>query len=96
MAASKKTPRKTLESFFKAGEIPLEENFADLIASGLNQVDDGIEKSISDPLKIQSGQDDPQEVLRFYTDLKGDSKWTISLKNGLNIGNSQHIFIMLF
>lgn len=98
--AGTQTSRNNLESFFKAGEIPREENFADLIASGINQKDDGLSKSLIDPLMLQAGQGGAnsaqEEVLRLYSDLNDIPHWVFSMKpkpesgkRGLNISNGE-------
>ena len=77
-----KTSREILKEYFRAGKIPLQEHFFDLIASGINQEDDGLGKSKFDPLKITVAQDEKQpaeEVLKFYSGFDAEADWTINL-----------------
>jgi hypothetical protein len=73
--------RNTLKRFFTKGAIPSQENFADLIESAINQVDDGIAKLPNDSLQINA-TGPGENVLNFYR--KGDSKpaWALSLNSG--------------
>ena len=69
--ADKKT-RTDLGLLFSSGKIPTQNNFADLIESGINQKDDGLQKEKDTPLKIQSpnaaGIDAkaPKDLILFY------------------------------
>jgi len=49
-----KRNRKTLKNFFGKGALPTQENFADLIDSSLNLVDEGFDKSAEKGLEISS------------------------------------------
>jgi hypothetical protein len=87
--------RTTLKGFFTKGAIPSQENFADLIDSAMNQIDDGISKLPNDPLRINaSGQG--ETVLNFYEKTTDSNPvWALSLnsgdassKAGLNVSSS--------
>lgn len=87
--------RDDLKGYFNTGDIPTESQFADLIESTLNKVDDGIGKQSDGTLTVQViSTDDYKKVL--YLARKGeDPTWTLSLSqpgagalpdNGLGIG----------
>ena len=57
--------RTELKGYFRKGAIPTESNFADLIDSGLNQLDDGVFKNPNDPLSIRAVGAE-QSLLNFY------------------------------
>ena len=69
--------RKTLREFFKAGQLPTEEHFGDLIDSMLNMKDEGFRKSPLNGLEVAAaaGQD---ALLSFYRDRQpGDARWAL-------------------
>ena len=78
------TSRNALKGYFKTLSTPTEGQFAELIDSAPNIKDDGLEKTASTPLKIQTGIDDPlQQVVAFYksfADKDPSADWTIQLK----------------
>lgn len=59
------TDRSTLKNYFKNGLIPDESQFAEMIDSGVNTVEDGLQKSVSEPLKVESGMVS-QELIHLY------------------------------
>src|SRR5258708_3670102 len=68
------TNRNDLKQYFQKGKIPTEAQFAALIDSGINQLDDGIGVSGSDPLTIlplASRQDGA--LLRFARAVKNNA-----------------------
>jgi microcystin-dependent protein len=86
--ADKKT-RVDLENLFSSGKIPTQSNFADLIASGVNQKDDGLQKATDTPLKIQApvtveaDAKAPKDLILFYDKLEDDAaKWRIGTRSG--------------
>ncbi|MEM7370298.1 MAG: tail fiber domain-containing protein [Bacteroidota bacterium] len=85
--ADKRT-RSYLENLFSSGKIPTEENFADLIASNANMVDDGVRKASDTPLEIQApttpvNAGNPLNVLRIFDSFQQDtSVWNMSLRSG--------------
>ncbi len=84
--ADKRT-RLTLQRLFAAGRIPLEEDFADLFASSLNQLDDGIRKEADQALKLKiPANAGPKEILLLYEDFNTDPLWKMQIRNtGLEI-----------
>lgn len=100
--ADKKT-RVDLEILFSSGKIPTQSNFADLIASGVSQKDDGLQKASDTPLKIQAPvtvETDakvPKDLILFYDNIEDDAaKWRIGIRSGgLEIGRgTQSDFII--
>lgn len=74
--------RNTLRSYFLKNKIPTEANFADLIKSSLNQIEDGICKPAGDPLSIVATGDaaSPQKLINFYGNLSdSDPSWTMQM-----------------
>jgi hypothetical protein len=72
-----------IKSWFKTNSIPKEKDFADLIDSGINKDDDGIERESGGGIHI-TGSGDTQEVLSFSrSDNPKQSPWKINL-NPLN------------
>lgn len=84
--ADKRT-RLTLQRLFAAGRIPLEEDFADLFASSLNQLDDGIRKEADQALKLKiPATVGPKEILLLYEDFDTNPLWKMQIRNtGLEI-----------
>ncbi len=92
-----KRKRGELQTYFLRNLVPTQDNFADLIESGLNQVDDGIVKTDGGPVALQA-QGEHKEVLHFYkTSITADPNpaWKINLNptsaSGLNISNTTDI-----
>ncbi|MGC2237438.1 MAG: tail fiber domain-containing protein [Pyrinomonadaceae bacterium] len=86
--ADKKT-RVDLEILFSSGKIPTQSNFADLIASGVSQKDDGLQKASDTPLKIQApvtvetDAKTPRDLILFYEKIEDDAaKWRMSIRSG--------------
>ena len=84
MADEKSTGRLSLAAFFQAGDIPEERHFTALIHSGINQVDDGLTKSPTDPLRVQAPinrSGDSTNLLELFEDnLNGTPNWSVSLR----------------
>jgi len=74
--------RSELAEFFKKGLTPTEGNFKDLIYSGLNMADDGIQRVGGRSVAIQAGGA-AQEILSFYITDPTQPSWVIS-QNPLN------------
>ncbi|SDU58340.1 hypothetical protein [Desulfobacula phenolica] len=72
-----KKNRETLKKYFKKGSLPSEQEFAYLIDSMLNTIDDGFEKTKQEGLKISSlGNSDT--LAGFYRDIEKKSPiWSI-------------------
>lgn len=66
-----KQDRTTLKKFFREGALPNSENYADLIDSVINQVDDGFEKSTIDGLQLNSLGNE-KRVLSLYEGLDAE------------------------
>lgn len=76
--------RTELKGYFRKGAIPTESNFADLIDSGLNQLDDGVFKNPNDPLSIRAVGPE-QSLLNFYRlDDQGKDQLSWSFKQNPN------------
>jgi hypothetical protein len=83
-----KRNRADLAGYFVRNAIPTEANFSDLIASGLNQRDDGIAKPADGPISLQ-GVDERglRRVLNVYQDFSDDMpQWTLSVQGADNVG----------
>ncbi|MFK7787146.1 MAG: hypothetical protein AB8B56_18640 [Crocinitomicaceae bacterium] len=74
--------RTELKQFFKSNDKPTEEEFAELINSSINQAEDGIAKTVGNPLAIQA-EGEPvgdQGMLDFYSRFADDNpQWSINL-----------------
>jgi hypothetical protein len=82
MPNSNSKSRQDLRSRFVRNAIPSETDFADLIAAGLNQADDGVLKLPDQPLGLVRQKPD-QPVLRFYADPAAEgSAWQLQLGSG--------------
>ena len=57
--------RITLKNFFRKGSVPTETNFADLIDSSINIVEDGIGRSVEDGFRI-APMGYSKRLLSFY------------------------------
>jgi hypothetical protein len=82
--ADKKT-RTNLENHFASGKIPTESNFAELIASGINQIDDGLQKAAETPLSIRTRapSDVPRDMILLFEDFQQPIPlWRIRLRSG--------------
>ncbi len=68
--------RGTLKNYFNEGDVPTEDQFADLINSTLNQLGDKLVKQEDKPLKIGAHGDDASQkaVLHFHSEWKLDEK----------------------
>lgn len=74
--------RITLKNFFRKGSVPTETNFADLIDSSINIVEDGIGRSVDDGFRI-SPMGYSKRLLSFYENSqKSKPDWFISLNDG--------------
>jgi hypothetical protein len=87
-----KKNRDALKGYFKKGDIPTQEQFADLIDSMLTQDDDNISKLPNDPLRITASGAE-EKLLNFYrVGEDGNPTWQIKLnlggKSGLSIGDA--------
>ena len=78
----KQRNRASLDAFFVKNAIPSESNFSDLIASGLNQRDDGIAKPPDGPISLQGAESrGVRRVLDLYRDFSDDiPSWTLSVQ----------------
>ncbi len=76
-----KKNRETLKKYFKKGSLPSEQEFAYLIDSMLNTIDDEFEKTKEEGLKISSlGSSDT--LAGFYRDIEKKSPiWSIEFKD---------------
>ncbi len=76
--------RQSLKNLFSKGRRPDESNFASLIDSMVNRVDDGISKNIKDGLILSPEGDESSRLVSFYDNILDPApKWGVSLdKNG--------------
>ena len=82
--------RITLKNFFRKGSVPTETNFADLIDSSINIVEDGIGRSVEDGFRI-APMGYSKRLLSFYENSqKSNPDWFISLNDGNSKGLSFH------
>ena len=82
--------RITLKNFFRKGSVPTETNFADLIDSSINIVEDGIGRSVEDGFRI-APMGYSKRLLSFYENSqKSTPDWFISLNDGSSKGLSFH------
>ncbi|MBT8340074.1 MAG: hypothetical protein HKP58_04360 [Desulfatitalea sp.] len=73
-----KANRSTLKNYFKKGHMPSGQQFADLIDSMLNMVDEGFDKSPADGLKVsQLGENTALMSFYHHTDLNRPI-WTLT------------------
>lgn len=79
-----KKNRKTLKAYFKKGSLPSEQQFASLIDSMLNTIDDGLAKNSEDGLKIASiGNSD--KLVGFYKNIEMKSAiWSMEFDGSDN------------
>ncbi len=78
-----KRPRSALKTYFAKNAIPTEQQFAQLIDSGINQRDDGVYKNAGDPLSIEAAGDDTslKRAVNFYLSFAdADPAWSVALK----------------
>lgn len=71
--------RTTLKNYFKAGSLPSQASFENLIDSQINKIDDGFSKTRKDGLMISSigGTD---SLLSFYDEIQDEeAQWVLSL-----------------
>jgi hypothetical protein len=72
--------RSDLKSYFVKNAIPTESNYADLVDSQLNQVQDGVFKRDGEALSVVAAPGDQKHVLRLYASYPAASPdWMISL-----------------
>ena len=82
--------RITLKNFFRKGSVPTETNFADLIDSSINIVEDGIGRSVEDGFRI-APMGYSKRLLSFYENSqKSNPDWFISLNDGNSKGLTFH------
>src|SRR4051794_1978413 len=97
-----KRNRADLAGYFVKNAIPTEANFSDLIASGLNQRDDGIAKPADGAVSLQGADERGlRRVLNLYRDFSDDMpSWTLSVEGtgngGLGIGRGSDDSVRLF
>ena len=66
-----KINRNTLKNYFKNGNVPSQDQFADLIDSTLNIIDEGFDKTPDEGLKVaQLG--DEGKLISFFREILGD------------------------
>lgn len=79
--------RATLKGMFSNGNRPNEENFANLIDSMVNTVDDGITKNAENGLALAPDGAESSRVISFFENIQNDTPdWTIELGSSDNPG----------
>ncbi|MBD78257.1 MAG: hypothetical protein CL840_04990 [Crocinitomicaceae bacterium] len=74
--------RESLKLVFKNGNRPNADNFASLIDSMVNKVDDGISKNLSDGLILSPEGGESDRLLSFYRKIRdSEAQWTFELLN---------------
>jgi hypothetical protein len=76
--------RKTLEEYFKTGNLPTEESFKDLIESMVNIRDDGINRTHENGFCIVSTGVNDRLMSFFKEDDVQNPVWTVELNNSEN------------
>jgi hypothetical protein len=85
--------RETLYELFKNGKRPTQEDFADLIFSMINKLDDGISKDLDHGLELAPQGTSAEQLLSFYHRIDDlGPAWTVGLSapedgGGLNMEN---------
>jgi len=82
-----KKNRTELKEYFRINDKPTQEEFADFIEAGLNQVEDNIAKIQGNPLSIQAEGErvGTQEVLDLYENFTDDNpQWSVNLNPRVN------------
>jgi len=85
--------RKTLKEYFRTGNLPTEENFADLIDSMVNIRNDGINRSYEHGLYITTTAETDRLFSFFGVDNSQTPVWVIDMNNNDNlllVKNNQH------
>ncbi len=83
--------RATLRNFFRAGRMPTEENFADLIDSTLNMVDEGYAKSPENGVEITS-LGSANALASFYTQRDPRTvQWSIAYGRDTGTGDRKQL-----
>ncbi|RLJ79419.1 tail fiber domain-containing protein [Pedobacter alluvionis] len=79
--------RAELKARFQTNKIPTQDDFANVIESAINLADDGVRKSLGDPLSVKAGGA-TQELLAFYESFESwpTPNWKINRKPGANPG----------
>jgi len=77
--------RAELKARFQTNKIPTQDDFANVIESAINLADDGVRKSLGDPLSVKAGGA-TQELLAFYENFESTPNWKINRKPGVNPG----------
>lgn len=94
-----KRNRKTLKNFFQKGRLPTEGNFSDLIDSTVNIIDEGINKTFEDGLKIAT-IGDSKKLISLYRNIQDENPgWFVELgskDDSLLLFNSEKKLVMKF
>ena len=74
-----KKDRNTLKKYFEAGRLPSSEQFADLIDSMLNVIEEGFDKTAEEGFKV-SQIDNTGKLISFYENIEvKKSVWSLRL-----------------
>ena len=93
--------RNTLKNLFKRGNVPTEVNFADLIDSNVNKVDDGFALSNTEGWML-APQGPDQKLMSFYENIRNpDSLLNLSLNpnrysKGVSFNDAKNNSILFF
>ncbi|WP_394749655.1 hypothetical protein [Spongiimicrobium salis] len=81
--------RNSLKAFFSAGARPKESNFASLIDSMVNKIDDGISKTPEDGLILSPQGKESDHLISFYDNIEDElAEWSIALNQSGDKGLS--------
>lgn len=83
-----KLKRSLLKNRFKAGQLPCEEDFADLIDSMVNVVEEGIEKTRETGLKISQITDSGKLMSFYENSTEGSPLWHSEIRKDVNENRS--------
>lgn len=86
--------RNVLKSRFRAGQMPCEEDFADLIDSMVNVEDDGFEKTAENGLEV-SQLTDSGKLMSFYENAtEGTPLWQMELRRNCSDVDSSYLHVV--
>lgn len=85
--------RSVLKSRFRAGQMPCEEDFSDLIDSTVNVEEDGFEKSPEKGLKISQLTDSGKLISFYMNSTEGSPLWQVELQKNPSEEESSNLHI---
>ena len=83
--------RDTLKKLFRKGSKPTEAGFSDFIDSSINKIDDGIDKTLANGLKL-APLGDSKKVISLYQEIQDQSpEWSLDLTNDPKNGKAVYL-----